>query len=837
MASEYIEPQKAFYQDTGDPMPVTYTNQAGEFPEWSQDIGYSAARKRSFSDYLESSEDLEAPINKLRRVTLSPPISEQTASLITAESLDQQEIKNANLRMLNNWYCSFTEATAPGSNLKDKSFLNEASLSKNEYNFEGLFSNIQPYDAHQNPAGPLDALRYPLYKHQLIALEWMKKMELDEEKRGGILADDMGLGKTLSTIALMISRDTEPYPWSNVKTNLIIAPVCLLKQWEREIKQKVLPDYQLKVFIQHSRKKDYNQLRDYDVVLTSYGLIVSEVKKRDQYIRQTKKDGLEVDENYLSEICPFLSQKSLFYRVILDEAQYIKNHKAKVSKAVCDLQAKYRWCLTGTPMQNGPNELASLVRFLGIKPYCVVERFQAEFKSLQPGSKGGPDEKKRAMKTLQSLLKDILLRRTKKSKIDGKPIIQLKEKTEVIDHVVFDPDQQEYYATLEKDARVQFSKYLRAGTIGKHYTKVLILLLRLRQACCHPYLHLTDLELIIPDIPEEQAEESAKTLPPEVVEHIKKTELFQCSVCSDVVSHPSIMCPCGDLLCSHCAEAFMNILGEKMMRAAGVEQSVECMACHKQGKFTIIKFDSFLKTYQPERLQDEKELGAGDIDDDADDSDDDYEVDLKPDELAKLCQRAKHNQQAHKRYMRNLRAIWQPSAKVAKCCELISTIQNTTGEKIIVFSQWAIFLDLIQISIEDELGLRVGRYDGSMTATKRDKAIGEFTEDPEMKVILVSLKAGNAGLNLTVASQVIIMDPFWNPYVENQAIDRTYRIGQQRNVTVHRILVEKTVEDRIMATQEKKRRVVEFALQGENATKDMSKLGTEDLAFLFGMDS
>ncbi|KAF3063703.1 putative ATP-dependent helicase C23E6.02 [Daldinia childiae] len=835
MASEYIEPQKAVYQDTGDPMSIAYTSQAGEFPELSQDIDYSATRKRSFSEYLESSEDLETPISKLRCVTISPPIPEPTASLTTAESRDQLEIKNANLRMLNNWYCSFTEATAPGNNLK--SFLDEASLSKNGDSFEGLFSNFQADDAHPNLAGSLNALRYPLYKHQLIGLEWMKKMELDKEKRGGILADDMGLGKTLSAIALMVSRDTEPFRWSNVKTNLIIAPVSLLKQWEREIKQKILPGYQLKVFIQHSRKKNYNQLRHYDVVLTSYGLIVSEVKKRDQYIRQAKKEGREVDEDYLSEICPFLSQKSLFYRVILDEAQYIKNHKAKVSKAVCELQAKYRWCLTGTPMQNGPNELAALVRFLGIEPYCVVEKFHAEFKSLQPGSKGSPDEKRRAMKTLQSLLKDILLRRTKKSKIDGKPIVPLKEKIEVIDHVVFDPDQQEYYDTLEKDARVQFSKYLRAGTIGKHYTKVLILLLRLRQACCHPYLHLTDLELIVPDIPEEQAEESAKTIPPEVVEHIKETELFHCSVCSDVVSNPSIMCPCGDLLCSHCVEAFMNMLREREIRTAGDERSLECMACHKQGNFTPIKFDSFLKTYQPERLQDEKESEAGDTDDDDDDSDDDYEVDLKPNELAKLCQRAKHNQRAHKRYMRNLREIWQPSAKVAKCCELISTIQNTTGEKIIIFSQWTIFLDLIQISIEDELGLRVGRYDGSMTATKRDKAISEFTEDPEVKVILVSLKAGNAGLNLTVASQVIIMDPFWNPYVENQAIDRTYRIGQQQDVTVHRILVEKTVEDRIMATQEKKRRVVEFALQSENAMKDMSKLGTEDLAFLFGMDS
>jgi len=100
----------------------------------------------------------------------------------------------------------------------------------------------------------------------------------------------------------------------------------------------------------------------------------------------------------------------------------------------------------------------------------------------------------------------------------------------------------------------------------------------------------------------------------------------------------------------------------------------------------------------------------------------------------------------------------------------------------------------------------------------------------------VSLKAGNSGLNLVAASHVVIFDPFWNPYIEEQAIDRAHRIGQMRPVHVHRILVKKTVEDRILALQEKKRELIEGALD-EKAGKQVSRLGTRELAYLFGINS
>jgi SNF2 family DNA or RNA helicase len=99
----------------------------------------------------------------------------------------------------------------------------------------------------------------------------------------------------------------------------------------------------------------------------------------------------------------------------------------------------------------------------------------------------------KAMRKLQALLKAILLRRMKTSLIDGKPLIVLPPKTEEVTHVVFSEDEQQFYNALESRSQLQFNKYLRANTVGKNYSNILVLLLRLRQCCCHPHL-ITDFD-------------------------------------------------------------------------------------------------------------------------------------------------------------------------------------------------------------------------------------------------------------------------------------------------------------------------------------------------------
>lgn len=186
------------------------------------------------------------------------------------------------------------------------------------------------------------------------------------------------------------------------------------------------------------------------------------------------------------------------------------------------------------------------------------------------------------------------------------------------------------------------------------------------------------------------------------------------------------------------------------------------------------------------------------------------------------------------KYFDRLRRDWESSAKVDVTIDLLRTIRSERpNEKTLVFSLWTSFLDLLEIPLQDEK-FRYLRYDGGMNFNERDDNIKEFTENPRENILLVSLMAGNAGLNLTAASQVIMLEPFWNPFVESQAIDRAHRIGQKKEVRVHRLLVPDSVEDRILELQEKKRHLVNTALSKEGA-QGASRLSIGELRGLFGL--
>jgi len=137
------------------------------------------------------------------------------------------------------------------------------------------------------------------------------------------------------------------------------------------------------------------------------------------------------------------------------------------------------------------------------------------------------------------------------------------------------------------------------------------------------------------------------------------------------------------------------------------------------------------------------------------------------------------------------------------------------GHKALVFSQWTSLLDRIEpILNEREIGFV--RLDGS--TTKRGEVVAEFQDPEGPPVILLSLKAGGTGLNLTAADHVFLMDPWWNPAVEDQAADRAHRIGQDKPVMVYRMVAHDTVEDRILALQGHKRALAQAAVGDGAAT-------------------
>ena len=163
--------------------------------------------------------------------------------------------------------------------------------------------------------------------------------------------------------------------------------------------------------------------------------------------------------------------------------------------------------------------------------------------------------------------------------------------------------------------------------------------------------------------------------------------------------------------------------------------------------------------------------------------------------------------------------------------ELAREITENIGEhKALVFSQFLGMLALIKKKLTDD-GIPFEYFDGSTSATDREKAIQNFQNNDECRVFLISLKAGGVGLNLTAADYVYIVDPWWNPAVEQQAIDRTHRIGQTKNIFAYRMICIDTIEDKILQLQERKRKLAsELITDDASFVKSLSK---QDVEYLF----
>lgn len=780
-----------------------------------------------------------------------------------------------------------------------------------------LMENIQPEDDDTNQIEqdvPIPGMTVKLKPYQATGLKWLQKMESGNNK-GGILADDMGLGKTVQAISLMVTRRSEE-PLN--KTTLIIAPVALLRQWNEEIAQKIRPGtHRLSTFLHHSssKKKTHRELRQFDVVLTTFGTLATEMKKMDSFnVRKQADPNAQPRDD---EKCLFIGPLCHWYRVIVDEAQCIKNRTTRTAKAAYHINARSRFCLTGTPMMNGVEELFSLVRFIGIKPYDDWSKFNLDF--VKPLKSPNEQFRDTAMRKFQALLKAILLRRNKQTKANGRPILTLPERVIEQTHAVFSKDEREYYDALEGKHQIQFNKYLKAGTVGRSYAHILLLLLRLRQACCHPHLIKDFGVAAAADISTDVMEDLCRTLTEDVIRRIKEADgNFECPICFDAVENPAIFVPCGHKTCTECFTRIADPAQGVVQGEENAGRTSKCPECRNPiNTKSIVDYECFKKIHmaepvvedQPDEAVEEEEDDDGetdsdmssDSDSDSDDEDDatlggfivkddvdsqastESEAETDSDEedkkdiirmkqeqiaqkkakakaekkkakakmsanakgkrkmkkskysLAELKKLAGTSKKHKKKYMEKVRKDYIPSAKIEKTMEIVKGIMDAAeGEKIIIFSQWTSLLDLLEIDVDGKhYGYR--RYDGSMNAKQRGDAVEDFKTKPSVRMMLVSLKAGNAGLNLNIASQVIILDPFWNPYIEEQAIDRAHRLGQNRPVHVHRILVEETVEDRILALQEKKRAVISEALD-EKASKGVSRLSPRELAYLFGVN-
>lgn len=602
--------------------------------------------------------------------------------------------------------------------------------------------------------------------------------------KGGILADEMGLGKTILTLALIHSAPyeagsrTEGSKRYASKSTLIVVPMSLLSQWKNEFKRSNSNKY-------HTCFVYYGDLVQGDlashlcdrekniptVVLTTYGTVQNEWARINKFRNENGR-------------LPSIGLYSVeFFRIVLDEGHIIRNRVTKTAKAVHELELRRRWILSGTPVINRLDDIFSLVKFLRLEPWCNFSYWKA-FVTV-------PFEQKKFGQTLdvvKSILQPIFLRRAKNMKQkDGTPLISLPEKEVVIQDVELSKRERYLYDLYKSRACTSFREGLRRGDLLKNYTQILTHILRLRQICCHPELVASSTEFEGTwekefkefDRGFEKDRFALETEMKEVMYLLyKKIKLAdsECSICTQapIAMGELIITECGHQFCYHCLLEHIQFQKE----TNGTEPL--CPECrHWVSPYRVFKVrgketsKKEVRFHTKETTPDPCEL---------------YPFQLyhhNPDETSSKTQ-------ALMRCLRELKSI-------------------NLGQQAVVFSQFSTYLDILENEIR-QTGLDdfiVYKFDGRLNLNEREKILKRFAagskNGDKLVVLLLSLKAGGVGLNLTCANRVFMMDPWWSPSIEEQAIDRVHRIGQNLNVKVVRFIAANTIENKMLKVQDRKR--------------------------------
>ncbi|KFZ08921.1 hypothetical protein V502_09052 [Pseudogymnoascus sp. VKM F-4520 (FW-2644)] len=600
-------------------------------------------------------------------------------------------------------------------------------------------------------------------------LEGLNWMKMMEKTKwgGGLLGDEMGMGKTIQAVSLIMSD----YPAKN--PSLVLIPPVALMQWQQEIAQYT--DGTLKTFVYHGTNSAAKgvtvaTLRKYDVILMSYNSLESLYRFQEK--GRKRKDEVAFQKSPVHQI--------QFHRVILDEAHNIKQRTTGSAKACFALKADHKWCLSGTPLQNRIGEFFSLIRFLDVRPFASYFCKQCPCSQLE----WAMDERNRCTKCNHNGMQHVsvfnqeLLNPIQKYGNFGPGKEAFAKLRLLTDRFMLRRVKTDHSAAMELPAKEIYvdRKFFGdeendfAGSIMNSGTRKFETYVS-QGVLLNNYANIFGLIMQMRQVADH----------PDLI--LKKDgaggqNILCCCIC-DEPAEDAVRSACKHDFCRTCVKNYI----------ASSEESTatpDCPRCHLPLSIDL---------EQPEMMQDESAV-----------------------KKTSIINRIK---------MEN----WTSSSKIeALLYDLHLLRSKNSSTKSIIFSGFTTMLQLVEWRLR-RAGITTVMLDGSMTPAQRQASINAFMTDPTIECFLVSLKAGGVALNLTEASHVFIVDPWWNPAAEWQSADRCHRIGQCRPCSITRLCIEDSVESRMVMLQEKKSNMIRSTINNDETA--MESLTAEDMQFLF----
>lgn len=671
--------------------------------------------------------------------------------------------------------------------------------------------------------------------------------------RGALFADAMGLGKTLTMIALVLATGHDhPAHFSN--STLIVVPLSVLSNWEKQIQDHCAPGaLTVCVYYGQNRSLSPQELAGYDIVITTYQTVASEhsgTAPSDGPSKKKRKTG-----------------KSLFEvqwkRIILDEGHSIRNPKTKMAKAVCGLSGDRRWVLTGTPIINSPRDLGSILTFLRICGPLDQEDF---FKRLllRPLKDGLPS----GVELLRALMSHVCIRRTKEMQDStGKPLIPLPPVEMTLVPVTLHDDARALYDEIENLSQQLLEGFIARGEANKMQTNVLSMLTRMRQIALHPGLvprnYLDQLRSAVDSddsgsdtVPQVKLTPKDKAkLQTLVLQAIEDSQ--ECPICFNIPdSIDTRITSCAHVFCLQCITEIIS-------------RQAKCPMDRRTLSWTdvIEPLPPTELTQLPVSENDEEEVFQNGSS-------------AKIEQLIHLLTLMPHSEKslvfsqftslldkvaealdmkgiAYERFdgrmsaKRRQEVLTRFSVPVPEACQNEAPQQGRQRTRRVVVEDSDEDVaddkdsDFVPMSQDDMDDLIVSDDESSHKKRNEGKAKAKDDIDREIlgegnnpKVLLLSLKAGALGLNLTVANNVFLMDPWWQEGIESQAIDRVNRIGQKKSVHVYQLIAENTVESKVLDIQEKKKALIKQAFSGTKRTEtplQRKEARLQEIIELFGI--